>query len=90
MSEMSILAIDLAKNSFQGCGVRADGVVVFNRAVSRGRLVQLLSDQSPCVVAIEVCATSHHWGRVAAVALANKMTRMVWAMTTKGEDYRMA
>jgi transposase len=27
---------------------------------------------------------------VAAVALANKMARMVWAMTAKGEDYRMA
>ena len=27
---------------------------------------------------------------VAAVALANKMARMVWAMTTKEEDYRMA
>jgi transposase len=27
---------------------------------------------------------------VAAVALANKMARMVWAMTTKGEDYRIA
>ena len=49
MSEISILAIDLAKNSFQVCGVRSDGVVVFNRAVSRGRLVQLLADQVPCV-----------------------------------------
>jgi transposase len=65
MSEISILAIDLAKNSFQVCGVRSDGVVVFNRAVSRGRLVQLLADQQPCVVAMEACATSHHWGRVA-------------------------
>lgn len=65
MSEISILAIDLAKNSFQVCGVRSDGVVVFNPAVSRGRLSQLLSDQSPCVVAMEACATSHHWGRVA-------------------------
>ncbi|MEV8468834.1 transposase, partial [Fluviibacterium sp. DFM31] len=27
---------------------------------------------------------------VAAVALANKMVRMIWAMTTKKEDYRMA
>src|SRR6056297_1889818 len=27
---------------------------------------------------------------VAAVALANKMARMIWAMTTKKEDYRMA
>ena len=27
---------------------------------------------------------------VAAVALANKMARMIWAMTTKQENYRMA
>ena len=27
---------------------------------------------------------------VAAVALANKMARMIWAVTTKQEDYRMA
>jgi len=65
MSEISILAIDLAKNSFQVCGVRSDGGVIFNRAVSRGRLVQFLSDQPPCIVAMEACATSHHWGRVA-------------------------
>jgi transposase len=65
MSEISILAIDLAKNSFQVCGVRSDGVVVFNRAVSRGRLAQILANQQPCVVAMEACATSHHWGRVA-------------------------
>ncbi len=53
MSEISILAIDLAKNSFQVCGVRSDGVVVFNRAESRVRLVQLLSDQPRCIVAME-------------------------------------
>ena len=29
MSETSILAIDLAKNSFQVCGVRSDGLAVF-------------------------------------------------------------
>ena len=65
MSEIGILAINLAKNSFQLCGVRSDGVEVFNRAVSRGRLVQLLADQPPCVVAMQACATSHHWVRVA-------------------------
>jgi len=65
MSEVSILAIDLAKNSFQVCGVKANGVVVFNRSVSRTRLLRLLSAQAPCIVAMEACATSHHWGRVA-------------------------
>ena len=28
--------------------------------------------------------------RVAAVALANKMARMIWAVTAQQEDYRMA
>ena len=64
MSEISILAIDLAKGSFQVCGVKADGVVVFNKSMSRSRLHQLLSEQNQCIVAMEACATSHHWGRV--------------------------
>jgi len=38
MSEIGILAIDLAKDSFQLRGARYGFVVVFNRAVSRGRL----------------------------------------------------
>ena len=63
--EISMLAIDLAKGSFQVCGVGPDGVVLFNKAMSRPRLHQLLADQSACVVAKEACATSHHWGRVA-------------------------
>lgn len=65
MSEISILAIDLAKNSFQVCGVKIDGVAVFNKSVSRSRLIQLLSDHKPCIVAMEACATSHYWGRMA-------------------------
>ena len=52
MSEIGILAIDLAKNSFQVCGVTADGVAVFNKSVSRSRLIQLLSDQKGSVAQI--------------------------------------
>ncbi|MGA9252905.1 MAG: IS110 family transposase [Roseobacter sp.] len=65
MSEISILAIDLAKNSFQACAVRVDGSIIFNRAISRPRLYQLLAEQESCTIAMEACATSHHWGRVA-------------------------
>jgi len=64
-SKISILAIDLAKGSFQVCAVGPDGAVVFNRAVSRTRLAALLADQPDCIVAMEACATSHHWGRLA-------------------------
>ena len=65
MTEVGILAIDLAKGSFQVCAVAADGAVLFNRVMTRTRLAALLADQEACVVAMEACATSHHWGRVA-------------------------
>jgi len=64
-SKISILAIDLAKGSFQVCAVGLDGMVVFNRAVSRTRLATLLAEHPACIVAMEACATSHHWGRFA-------------------------
>ncbi|SEP03510.1 hypothetical protein SAMN04490248_12067 [Salinihabitans flavidus] len=65
MSEISILAIDLAKGSLQVFGDRADGTVILNKLVSRPRLYQLLGERAHCIVAMEACATSHHWGRVA-------------------------
>ena len=67
MSEISIVAIDLAKNSFQVYDVKTDGVAVFNKSVSRSRLIQLLSHQKPSIMPMEACATSHHWGRIAQV-----------------------
>lgn len=65
MIEIGMLAIDLAKSSFQVCGVGPDGVVLFDRAMSRPRLTALLAEGPACVVAMEARATSHHWGRMA-------------------------
>ncbi|CAN5488404.1 hypothetical protein BH10PSE12_BH10PSE12_06990 [soil metagenome] len=68
MTDVHILAIDLAKRSFQVCATAAGGAVLFNRMVSHAKLETVL----------------------AAVALANKMARMIWAMMTREENYRMA
>ena len=65
MADVSILAIDLAKHVFQVCATTADGTVVSNRKYTRGKLEKLLADHPPCLVAMEACATSHHWGRFA-------------------------
>jgi transposase len=65
MTEVHVLAIDLAKRSFQVCGTARGGAVLFNRTVSRSKLEQLLRGQPPCIVAMEACATSHYWGRMA-------------------------
>ena len=59
MTDVSILAIDLAKHSFQVCATTAEGVVKFNRKYSRGKLSQLLAEHPSCLVAMEACATSH-------------------------------
>ncbi|MFW2590226.1 IS110 family transposase [Sagittula sp. SSi028] len=64
-THISMLAIDLAKGSFQVCAVGPEGTVLYNRSLSRTRLATLLADQPACIVAMEACATSHHWGRVA-------------------------
>lgn len=56
MTQVHILAIDLAKRSFQVCGTDRGGAVLFNRLLSRARLQQLLNEQSPCIVAMEACA----------------------------------
>ncbi len=65
MSDVHVLAIDLAKRSFQVCATDRGGAVLFNRTVSRAKLLQLLSSRAACIVAMEACATSHYWGRIA-------------------------
>ncbi len=63
MKEVSIIGLDLAKNVFQAHGAAADGSVVFRRKLSRAQLGKFFSAQPPCLVAMEACASAHHWAR---------------------------
>ena len=63
MATVTIIGIDLAKRVFQVHGAAADGSVVFRRRLSRGRVLAFLARQGSCTVAMEACATAHHWGR---------------------------
>ena len=63
MEEVSIIGIDLAKRSFQVHGATADGSVAFRRKLSRGKLLSFLASHPRCTVAMEACASAHHWGR---------------------------
>jgi transposase len=63
MEEVSIIGLDLAKNVFQAHGAGADGSVVFRRKLSRAQLLKFMAARPPCVVAMEACASAHHWGR---------------------------
>jgi transposase len=57
------VGLDLAKKVFQVHAVDAKGEVVVARKLARGRLVAFFAELPPCVVAMEACSSSHHWGR---------------------------
>ena len=63
MSEVITIGVDLAKNVFQIHGVDAAGQSVIRKQLKRRQIVPFFRKQSPCLVGMEACATSHHWAR---------------------------
>lgn len=63
MKEVSIIGVDLAKNVFQVHGATKEGTVVFRKRLSRPQFHHFMETQSPCIVAMEACSTSHYWAR---------------------------
>jgi len=61
--QITTLGIDLAKSVFQLHGVDADGAVVLQKKLRRGAVLDFLGALPPCLIGMEACATSHHWGR---------------------------
>src|SRR5690606_1832885 len=48
---------------FQVHGAAADGSVLFRKKLSRPQFARFMADQPPCLVAMEACASAHHWAR---------------------------
>ena len=63
MEQATIIGIDLAKRVFQVHGATQAGKVVFRKKLSRSQLLVFLARQTPCIVAMEACATAHEWAR---------------------------
>lgn len=63
MNEVSTIGLDLAKHVFQAHGADAGGNVVFRKQLRRDRVLAFLAGQSPCIVAMEACASAHYWAR---------------------------
>jgi transposase len=59
---MQLLAIDLGKQSFHIHGISNDGEVI-SRKVTRSKLELSVRELSPETIAMEACASAHHWGR---------------------------
>jgi transposase len=63
MGEITTIGLDLAKHVFQVHGIDAGGQVVVRRQLRRGELLKFFEKQSPCLVGMEACGTSHYWAR---------------------------
>ena len=61
---ISVLGIDLGKNSCSVVGLDDAGRVIMHRRVNRDGVVKLASKLPPCVMAMEVCCGAHHLGRL--------------------------
>jgi len=63
VSEITLLAIDLAKSVFQLCGVDDRGQVRLQRRLSRAQLMPALVKLPRCTVVMEACGSAHYWAR---------------------------
>ena len=63
MADLKIIGIDLAKNSFQVHGINKTGRKLFNKKLSRSKIADFISQQPPCRIAMEACASAHYWAR---------------------------
>ena len=63
MEEVSTIGLDLAKHVFQAHGASASGAVLFRKKLRREQVLTFFAGQPRCLVAMEACASSHHWAR---------------------------
>lgn len=61
--QVSIIGIDLAKNTFQVCGVNKAGKQIFNKTLNRNNLFHFVERYPDAIVAMEACSGSNSWGR---------------------------
>ena len=63
---LTTIGIDLAKTVLHAVAMDAGGKVVQRRRLDRGKLVEWLANQEPCLVGMEACAGAHHLARALA------------------------
>jgi transposase len=61
--EVKLIGLDIAKSVFQVCGVDETSEVGLTKRLRRDGLLRFFARQAPTTVAMEACATAHHWGR---------------------------
>ncbi len=64
MTTISILGIDIAKNTFQLHGTDHSGKAVMRKRLPRHQLAAYVANLAPCTVVMESCGGANYWARV--------------------------
>jgi transposase len=64
MSDITLLAIDLAKNTFQLHGLDVKKKAVLKKKINgREKFLESVANLKPCNIYMEACGSSNYWGR---------------------------
>lgn len=61
--QVAVVGVDLAKNVFQVCAASAKGERLYNRKLTRKKLLSFFANLPSCLVGMEACSSSHYWAR---------------------------
>ncbi len=62
-SAVSVIGIDIGKNSFHVVGLDDRGTIVLRQKWSRGQIEARLANLPPCLIGMEACVGAHHLSR---------------------------
>ena len=60
---VSVIGIDIGKNSFHIVGLDQRGAIVLRQKWSRGQVDVRLTNMPPCLIGMEACVGAHHLSR---------------------------
>jgi len=63
MQDVTLIGIDTAKNIFHLHAVNKHGKEIYQRKLTRCKLLDFLAQQPICTIAIESCSGSYYWAR---------------------------
>ena len=63
MNAIATIGLDIAKKVFQVHGIDEQGQIVVQNQLSRKDVLDWFSQQNPCLIGIEACATATYWAR---------------------------
>ena len=62
---ITVIGIDIGKNSFHVVGLDQRGAIVVRQKWSRGQVEARLANMPPCLIGMEACVGAHHLSRLA-------------------------